>query len=80
MKSFSGFSLAGKDWKISFLSFYIHGDIPFSLFLVIETHSLHSSTSLFYFYAAARKAFYEKVMDYTILHSSASFSFQKMIL
>ena len=61
--TFSGFYVAEKNWKLSFLWFRIVGDVPSSLFLITETHALQSSTSLFHFYASAKKVFLEKMQE-----------------
>ena len=78
--TFSGFCVAEKNWKLSFLSFQIVGDIPSSLFLITETNALQSSTSLFHFYASAKKAFFKKVGEHVGERSVASFCFEKVIL
>lgn len=77
--TFSGFCLTGKNWKLSFLSFQIIGDIPSSLYLITETNTSQSSTSLFHFYASAKHAFFEKMREHAA-ERSGNFCFEKVIL
>lgn len=75
--TFYGFSISERNWKISFFCFQISGDIPSSLFLITETHTLNSSTSLFYFYAPAKKAFFHKMHEH-VARSSGKFFFARI--